>query len=152
MQKVEENNWLGDNATGGRKDMSAIETVTLNELIIESHRLTKHPVYIHQDDAIGCYDRIIRTHTIINSRKFGIPDNICKLHQTAHDRMEFKNQINNNTSQITYKSTKILPMHGQGQGAGNGGTHWMFISVPMMDIVDKVASGCIIQLPKDKAK
>ena len=89
MQKAEENNWLGDNATGGRKYMSAIETTTLNELIIESHRLTKYPLYIHQDDAMECYDRIIRTHATINSRKFGIPDNICKLHQTAHNRMEF---------------------------------------------------------------
>ena len=131
--------------------MSAIETATLNELIIEIIRLTKHPLCIHQDDAMGCYDRIIRTNATINSRKFGIPDNIYKLHQTAHDRMEFKNQINNNTSQITYKSTKRLPMHGQGQGAGNGETHWMFISVPMMEIVDKVAPGCTIQLPKGKA-
>ena len=100
---------------------------------------------------MGCYDRIIRTNATINSQKFVIPDNICKLHQTAHDRMEFKNQINNNTSQITYKSTEKLPMHGQEQGAGNGGTHWMFISVPMMDIVDNVAPGCTIQLPKGKA-
>ena len=61
--------------------------------------------------------------------------------------MEFKNQINNNTSQLTYKSTPELPMHGQGQGTGNGGTHWTFISVPMMKIVDKVAPGCTIQLP-----
>ena len=91
MQKVEENNGLGDNATGGRKDMNAIETATLNELIIESHILTRHQLCIHQDDAMGCYDRIIRTHTTINSRKFGIPDNICKLHQTAHDRMGFRN-------------------------------------------------------------
>ena len=113
MQKAEESNWLGDNATGGRKDMSAIEIATLNELIIESHRLTKHPLCIHQNDAMGCYDRIIRTHATIDSQIFSIPDNICKLHQTAHDRMEFKNQINNNTSQITYKSTKKLPMHGQ---------------------------------------
>ena len=65
--------------------------------------------------------------------------------------MEFKNQINNNTSKI-YKSTKELPMHGQGQGSGNGGTHWTFISVPMMKIVDKVASGCTIELPKENIK
>ena len=131
--------------------MSAIETSTLNELIIESHRLTKHPLYIHQDDSMGCYDRIIRTHATINSQRFGIPDNICKLYQIAHDRMEFKNQIKNNTSQITYKSTKQLPMHGQGQGAGNGGTHWMFISVPMIEIVDKVAPGYTLKLPKGTA-
>ena len=99
---------------------------------------------------MGCYDRIIRTNATINSRKFGIPDNICKLYQTAHDKMEFKNQINNNTSQITYKITEKLPMHGQGQGAGNGGTRWMFIRVPMTEIVDNLALGCTIQLPKGK--
>ena len=65
--------------------------------------------------------------------------------------MEFKNQINNNTSQITCKITEKLPMHGQGQGAGNGGTRWMFIRVPMTEIVDNLALGCIIQLPKGKA-
>ena len=113
MQKAEKNNWLDDNATGGRKDMSAIETVTINELIVESHRLTKHPLCIHQDDAMRCYDRIIITHATINSRKFGIPENIYKLHQTVHDKMEFRNQINNNTSKLTYKSTQALPMHGQ---------------------------------------
>ena len=96
---------------------------------------------------MGCYDRIIITHATINSRKFGIPENICKLHQTVHDKMEFRNQINNNTSKLTYKSTQALPMHGQRQRTGNGGTHWTFISVPMMEIVDKVPPGCTIKLP-----
>ena len=41
-------------------------------------------------------------------------------------------------------------MHGQGQGTGNGGIKWTFISVPMMEIVDQVAPGCIIELPKGK--
>ena len=52
MQKSEENNWLIDNVTGERKDMSAIEIATLNELIIESHRLTKQPLCVHQDNVI----------------------------------------------------------------------------------------------------
>ena len=90
MQKAEQNNWLEDNATGGWKYMSTIETETLNELIIESHRLTKHPLCIYQDDAMGCYDRIIRTYATINSRKCCIPDNICKLHLKPHDNMAFK--------------------------------------------------------------
>ena len=87
MQKAEEKIWFGENATGGRKDMSAIEIASLNELIIKSYRLTKHPLYIHHDDALGCYDRIIRTHATINSHKFYIPDNIYKLYLKAHDNM-----------------------------------------------------------------
>ena len=62
--------------TGGRKNMSAVETATINETMIDSHRLTKVHPCIHQDDAKTCYNRIIRSHTIFNSRKSGIFDNI----------------------------------------------------------------------------
>ena len=44
MKNAEENKWLGDNQIGRRKNMSAIETEALNELIIENHRLTKQPL------------------------------------------------------------------------------------------------------------
>ena len=90
MHKAEANNWLGNNQTGGRKKICAVETGTIYQLIIETHRLTKYPLCIHQDDAMGCYDRIIRSHAILNSRKFGIPNNIFKMYSIAHDMMQFK--------------------------------------------------------------
>ena len=39
--------------------MSAVETATINEIMIDTHRLTKVPLCIHQDDAKACYGRII---------------------------------------------------------------------------------------------
>ena len=66
--------------------------------------------------------------------------------------MNFRHQINNNTSKITYRSTKKLIMYGIGQGTGNGGTYWCFMSVPMIKIVEKVAPGCTIELSKGHAK
>ena len=44
MKKAEKNKWLGLNQTGGRKKMSAVETATINELIIEYHRLTRQNI------------------------------------------------------------------------------------------------------------
>ena len=38
----------------------------------------------------------------------------------------------------------------QRQGTGNGGTTRTFTSVPMMKIVDQIAPGCTIELPKGK--
>ena len=55
--------------------MSAIETTTINELIVEYHRITKHPICIHQDDAAVCFDRIIMNNAILSSIKYAIPDN-----------------------------------------------------------------------------
>ena len=43
-------------------------------------------------------------------------------------------------------------MHCQGQNTDNGGTHWTFTSVPMMEIVDKVAPSYTIELPKGNQK
>ena len=54
--------------------MSVVETATFNELIIDIHRLTKQRWCIYQNNAIGCYGRIIRSHTILYSRKFDILD------------------------------------------------------------------------------
>ena len=71
--------------------MSTIETSIINELIIETHHSTKQFLRIHQDDAMGCYDRIIRPHAIWNRRKYGIPENVCQLHIKAHIDIKYKN-------------------------------------------------------------
>ena len=84
MKKSESNQWLGNNQTGGRKNFYAVMTGTIDQLIIETHRLTKYPLYIHQDDAMGCYDRIIHSHAILNSRKLDIPNNICKVNKISN--------------------------------------------------------------------
>ena len=152
IHKAESNQWLGNNQTGGRKNFCTVETGTIDQLIIETHRLTKYPLCIHQDDAMSCYYRIIRSHAILNSRKFGIPDNIFKVYSIAYDMMQFKTQINNNISKTSYSSSAELICHGEGQGAGNGGINWIFISIPMIAVVEDVSQGCIINLLRGNTK
>ena len=79
MDKAEKYKWLGYNQIGGRHNIRSIEPACLNEMIIEVHRLTNTPLCIHQDDAKGCYDRIIRKHANYNNKKFPISDNIEKI-------------------------------------------------------------------------
>ena len=107
---------------GGSKNFCAVETGTIDQLVIESQILTNYSLCIHQEDAIDCYDRIIRSHAIINCRKFGIPNNICKLYSIAHDLIQFRTQKNNNIPKKSYSSTAELICHGAGQGAGKGVT------------------------------
>ena len=87
MDRAEREYLLGSNKTGGRKDMSAVETSIDNELILESHQTKSEDLYVHQDDDIDCYGKIIRDHEIRNSRKYEIEDNVCKLHYNIHNRM-----------------------------------------------------------------
>ena len=132
--------------------MISIETTVIDDLIKEFHRITRKILCTHQDDAMGCYDRIIRNHAILNSRKYNIPDNACKVHPIAHDKMKFRNRIGNKISYIIYISTIELELHGAGQYIGNGETHWTFISIPMMEMIEQIAPGCTIQLPNDHQK
>jgi len=127
--KAENNKWLGHNQMGGSKNMRSIETACLNELTIYVHRMTHASFCIHQDDAKGCYDRIIRNHANLNNKKFLIPDNVYKLYFATHDKMEFKTQLHHAISKTIYSSIKEVPPHGVGQGVGNAGREWTYIAV-----------------------
>ena len=83
-----------------------METTTINELIIEYHRLTRQTLYIHQDDTMGRYDRKIRGHATLSNRRCLILDNIYKVHSIARKKMKFKTQINNKISSIEYTNTE----------------------------------------------
>ena len=114
---------------GGKKNMMSIETAYLNELTIYVHRMTHASFCIHQDDAKGCYDRIIRNHANLNNKKFLIPDNVYKLYCATHDKMEFKTQLLHAISKTIYSSTKKIPLHRVGQGVVNAGREWIHIAV-----------------------
>ena len=42
-----------------------------------------------------------------------------------------------------------MELHGVGKGTGNGGTHWTFISIPMMETVEQAVLGYAMQLPNN---
>ena len=86
-----------------------------------------------------CYDRIIRSHAILNSHKFGISDNLCKVYNIVHDIMQFRAQINNTISKKCYSNTKTRTYHGVGQEAGNRDTKWKFKSITIIEIVEEVS-------------
>ena len=58
--------------------MSTIETTTINELIVEYHRITRQLICIHQDDAAACFDRIIMNNAILSSSKYDLPTTYAK--------------------------------------------------------------------------
>ena len=75
---IGENQWGGVCVCvpGGSADLVAL----INEFITETHRLTFHNLVILQNDAKACFDRIINNHSTLHSRRFEIPDKVCKIH------------------------------------------------------------------------
>ena len=87
-------------------------------------------------------------NAILSSRKYAIPDNACKVNCIAQKNMVYKTQSKDHTCNHSYSNTTDIPIHGGGQGSGNGGTLWNLISIPLLEVIDKFASGCTIKPPR----
>ena len=87
---------------GGIHNMSSIEP--------EVHRLTRTPLCIHQDDAKGCHNRIIRIHVNLKNKTFLILDNVGKYIVRPTKRWNLKP---NSTTQCLHQHTRTsLPRNG----------------------------------------
>ena len=135
---------------GGRPLCNADNVALIDEMDTEFHRMTCCTLCTFQNDAIGCLDRMIPIHFILNSRKFGVPDQVCTL--LARTLKNTKSYIETvlGTSTKYYTSTEEGKIYGQGQGAGPSGTSWKFISVPMMTTLEQIIIGCKIISPNKK--
>ena len=75
------------------------------------------------------------------------------MHNIAKLMKRWNSKPNSITQSLkkSYTSSKELPFHGTGQGAGNAGAEWIFISVPMINITEELTEGFTINLPQDNA-
>ena len=93
---------------------------------------------------------MIPSHSIINSRKFGVPDQVCTLHARTLNNTKYFIKTALGTSPQSYTSTAESKIYGQGQGTGSSCTSWTFISVPMITTMGKSNIGCKIVSPNKK--
>ena len=133
----------GGGVPGGSSDLVAL----INEFITETHRLTFHNLVILKNDDKSCFDRIINNHSTIHSRRFEIPDKVCKIHCATLRNIQYRVQTALGIASCHYQNTPKAPAHGSGQGAGSSCTEQVFISVPMMETLEKLKKGCIIMNP-----
>ena len=61
--------------------------------------------------------------------------------------MKYKTRTIHGTSSKTYSNSAAIPIHGQGQSTGSAGTTWAFHSIPMMRVIEKSCSGCVMSSP-----
>ena len=109
---VGERQWGG--VPGGSSDLVAL----INKFITETHRLTFHNIVILQNDAKACFDRIVNNHPTLHSRRFEIPDQVCKIHSTTLRNIKYRVQSALGVASCHYQNTPQASAHGSGQGAG----------------------------------
>ena len=147
---VEATHTLGENAWGCRSSCSIDNVAMIDEFVTEVHHLTFTNLFKLQHDATTCFDRIINSHAMLNSRKFEVPDKICKVYSATLQNTEYRVQTALDISKQSYSHSELYAIHGNGQGAGSSGTVWVYISVSIMSTLDKHEEGCTIISPDKK--
>ena len=137
---------------GGRPLCNADNVAIIDEMNTECHRMTCCTLCTFQNDAIGCFDRMIPSHSMLNSRKFGVPDQVYNLHAKTLTNTKYYIKTALGTSTTSCTSTEESKIYGQGQGIGSSGTSWTFISVLLTTTLEKSSIGCKIISPNKKIK
>ena len=90
---------------------------------------------------------MIRNLSKLCSRLYYAPDSVCHLQANTRKRIQYKIRTIHGTSSKTYSNSAEILIHGKGQGTVSTGTIWEFHSIPMMRIIEKACSGCVMSSP-----
>ena len=109
--------------------------------------MTCTPLAKLQNDTVTCFDRQVNSHTMLNSRKYEVPDQVCTLLSATLHQTKYHVKTALGISDRSYSSTPDYHHYGLGQCSVCARTTWLFESTPMMETVGKTCKGFDITSP-----
>jgi hypothetical protein len=116
---------LSDMQLGSRLGKRCISAVLKKVLAHDYLRLTKQTAAFVENDATGCYDRLMNNIILMILKKFGIPKTVTSCLGSIWDNTVHLIKTIYGTSHITYNSTPDMPLYGPGQGSMCGPIFWI---------------------------
>jgi len=125
MHHLEDTQGIPAMQHGSRAAKLCISAVLNKQLQMEIQRYKKQPLAYIENDATGCYDRIVNPLVLLFLRKIGIPTNTVRsLAQTwAHTSHKIKTLYG--ISDQEYKNAVDFFLYGPGQGSTIGPILWL---------------------------
>jgi hypothetical protein len=122
---IEDNHMLSDMQLGSRPGKRCISAVLKKVLAHDYLCLTKQTAAFVENDATGCYDRLMNNIILMILKKFGIPKTVTSCLGSIWDNTVHLIKTIYGTSHITYNSTPDMPLYGPGQGSMCGPIFWI---------------------------
>jgi len=88
-------------------------------------RITKWSGAFLENDAIGCYDRLVNNLVLMILIKLGLPRSVAACIGDLWDNVVHLVKTINGISLVTYGSTAAKPLYGPGQGCTCGPLFWL---------------------------
>lgn len=94
----------------------------------------------HMDnDATGCYDRIITSLGMIACRRLGMPTNVIRCQAETLFHMKYAVKHVYGISDCQYTSSPTEPLFGTGQGSGASPAIWLSLVVILLNSLDRMS-------------
>ena len=130
---------LNDQQHGSRPRRMTTDALFLSRLEKDLIRQTKSNSAHMDNDATGCYDRIITSLGMMACRRLGMPPNAirCQASTLFHMKYAVKHVYGISTEQ--YNSTIQEPLFGTGQGSGASPAVWLSLVVILLNALDRMS-------------
>jgi hypothetical protein len=135
---------------GSRPGKLCLSPVLNKQLTHDIIRQTKRTAAIIENDAIGCYDRLMNPLVLLAMRWLGVPETLAKSVALTWSGTSHSIKTYFGISQATYSNTKQTPLFGPGQGSTTGPTLWQVSFVLLED--SATAAGLDISSSEEEDK
>jgi hypothetical protein len=142
---LEDNNMISNMQFGSRPGKQCPSAVLSKVLQHDIVQLSKSTAAYIENDAIGCYDRLVNNIVLLMLRKVGLPDSIALCLGNLWDDTLHLIKTIYGTSEITYGSTPTKPLFGPGQGSTCGPLFWILCFILIVDSIDPALSTALYQ-------
>jgi len=131
--RLEDMNLIPEMQYGSRPGKLCITPVLNKQLTHDIIRQTKRMAAVIENDAVGCYDRLMNPLVLLAMRWLGVPESLAKSVALTWSGTSHSIKTHFGISQITYNNTQQTPLFGPGQGSTTGPTMWQVIFVLLED-------------------
>jgi hypothetical protein len=121
----------------GRNCHSAVLQTVLSQDIV---CLTRKTAAFLENDAVGCYDRLMNNLLLLILVKIGLPTTVAQSIGEIWDNTIHHIKTMYGTSTATYTSTPQVPLFGPGQGSICGPLFWLLCFCLIVDSIDPALS------------
>jgi hypothetical protein len=113
-----------------------ISAVIKKVLCHDDLRVTKRTGAFLENDAVGCYDRIVNNLVLMLMIKLGIPKSVTACIGDLWDNVVHLIKTINSISSVTYGNTSRKPLYGPGQGSTCGPVFWLLCYWVIVTLLD----------------
>jgi hypothetical protein len=107
--------------------------------------LSKHTSTYMENDAIGCYDRIVNNLVLILLHCLGFVISICSCLGALWVNTTHFIKMLYGTSSVTYSNSVSQPLFSPGQGSTTGPTFWPIVFFAIVESLDQYIANTIYQ-------